>query len=230
MPRRRPPRAGALTDLPPLKILSQIVLLQAAWYGVATVMILFTTLVAGKRFSLELVLSWRSLRGDTTVGWTLGLCWMLDSLVQYGYLLSGDLSQIGSTINNGANTRCRVILLLVLVSRSKLVPDFALTIHFIHLVITSLYTRGPPTNLLWWALQICTAALMVFLGIWACQWRELRPMAFGKAKETPALPPEGSGGGEEDEGFSGFGRGRGRTRDGGGDYEMVRIKEEDENV
>lgn len=83
MPRRRPPRAGALTDLSPLKILSQIVLLQAAWYVVALVMVLFTTLVAGKSFTLELVLSWRSLRGDTTVGWTLGLCWMLDSLVEY---------------------------------------------------------------------------------------------------------------------------------------------------
>lgn len=129
-------------------------------------------------------------------------------------------------------TKIRVILLLVLVSRSKLVLDFALTILFIHLIVTSLYTRGLPTNLLWWILQACSAALMVFLGIWACQWRELRPMAFGKAKETPALPPEGSGGGEEGEGLMGFGRGRGRTmqQDGGGNYEMVGMKEGDENV
>ncbi|MCJ1404714.1 hypothetical protein MMC11_007940 [Xylographa trunciseda] len=203
MPRRRPPRAGALADLPPLKILSQIVMLQAAWYVVATVMILFTSLVAGKVFSLDLVLSWRSLRGDTTVGWTLGLCWLLDSLVL-------------------------VILLLLLVSRSKLVPDFALTVHFLHLVITSLYARALPTNVLWWGLQACSAALMVSLGIWACQWRELRPMSFGKAKDTPGLPREGI---EEEGEASMFGRGRrGRGRDGAGEYEMVGMKKGDEGV
>lgn len=79
--RRRPPRAGALADLPPLTILKQIAMLQTAYYVCATVLILFTTLVAGKEFSADLVLSWRSLRGDTTVGWTLGLCWMLDSFL-----------------------------------------------------------------------------------------------------------------------------------------------------
>jgi len=79
--RRRPPRAGALSDLPPLRILRQIILLQSAYYLCATVLILFTTLVAGKNFNIDLILSWRSLRGDTTVGWTLGLCWMLNSFL-----------------------------------------------------------------------------------------------------------------------------------------------------
>ncbi|MCJ1381921.1 hypothetical protein MMC17_005033 [Xylographa soralifera] len=204
MPRRRPPRAGALADLPPLKILSQIAMLQAAWYVVATVMILFTSLVAGKAFSVDLVLSWRSLRGDTTVGWTLGLCWLLDSLVL-------------------------VILLLLLVSRSKLVPDFALTVHFIHLLVTSLYARALPTHLLWWGLQACSAALMVSLGVWACQWRELRPMSFGKAKETPGLE-EGRGEEEGEASVFGRGRGRGRGRDGAGEYEMVGMKEGGEGV
>jgi len=129
----------------------------------------------------------------------------------------------------------RVILLLLLVSRSKLIPDFALTIHFIHLVVTSVYTRSLPTNLLWWSLQACSAAFMTSMGIWACQWRELRPMTFGKPKETPALPPEGGEDMEEEEESMGFGRGRGRGkgkgRDGAGHYEMVRMREgADENV
>ena len=81
--RRRPPRAGALSDLPPLRILKQITLLQLAFYTCGTVLILFTALVAGKPFTADLVLSWRSLRGDTTVGWTLGLCWMLNSFLRY---------------------------------------------------------------------------------------------------------------------------------------------------
>jgi protein SYS1 len=79
---------------------------------------------------------------------------------------------IGFTTNS-------VIFLLLIVSRSKLIPDFALTIHFIHLVLVSLYTRSLPTNLLWWGLQLSSAAVMTFGAMWACQRRELQPIAFG---------------------------------------------------
>lgn len=81
--RRRPPRPGALADLAPLRILTQIALLQLSYYGVAMVLIVFTTLVAGQHPSLGLLLDWHNVRGDVTTGWTLGLCWMLDSLITY---------------------------------------------------------------------------------------------------------------------------------------------------
>lgn len=71
----------------------------------------------------------------------------------------------------------------MLVSRSKLVLDFALTVHFIHLVVTFLYTGLVPRNFLWWTVQLVSAAVMVFLGIWACQWRELKPINFGSSAE-----------------------------------------------
>ncbi|OJD18548.1 hypothetical protein AJ78_01464 [Emergomyces pasteurianus Ep9510] len=213
--RRRPPRARTLTDFPPLKILKKILFLQAAYYTCATILILFAAVVAGAAFSPDLILSWRSLRGDTTIGWTLGLVWLLNSAVG-------------------------VIFLLLWVSRSKLIPDFALTIHFIHLLITSFYTHSLPTNWLWWGLQITSSALMTFLGMWVCQWRELQPIVFGGS----AVNASSSGGdnngtnrsgddttGDRDDsgggGIFGFsrGRGRGRNRDGGGDYEMVGMKE-----
>lgn len=79
--RRRPPRPGALADLSPKRILSQIILLQIAYYACAAVLIVFTAIVAGKEVSIDLLFSWRSLRGDTTVGWTLGLVWLLNSLI-----------------------------------------------------------------------------------------------------------------------------------------------------
>ena len=79
--RRRPPRAGALSDLPPLKIVLKIVLLQLGYYVSATVLIVFTALVAGNNFTFDLILSWRSIRGDNTVGWTLGFVWMLNSFI-----------------------------------------------------------------------------------------------------------------------------------------------------
>jgi protein SYS1 len=122
-----------------------------------------------------------------------------------------------------ANIMRRVIPILLLIARSKLVPDFAVTIHLIHLLVTSLYTRSLPTNLYWWLVQVCSAALMTSLGIWACQWRELRPMLFGgKGKERAGAvqnghPPETM---EEGEGYE-MGARAGGGRDGGGAYEMV---------
>jgi Integral membrane protein S linking to the trans Golgi network len=86
--RRRPPRPGALTELPPLKILSQIIILQTIHYVCGTALILFAALVAGRpRFTTDLVLNWRSLRGDTTVGWMLGVCWMADGFIGYDFCI-----------------------------------------------------------------------------------------------------------------------------------------------
>ena len=117
-----------------------------------------------------------------------------------------------------------VIPILLLIARSKLVADFALTIHGVNLVITTLYTRSIPTHAYWWGVQFCSAALMIALGMWACQWRELKPLSFGgqskgKAKATDA----GSGAADAGEGHI-MGNGRaGRGRDGGGAYEMVQM-------
>lgn len=68
---------------------------------------------------------------------------------------------------------------------------------------------------------------MVSVGIWPCQWRELRPINFGgrpivSAKTSELANPDGS---DEGEGFA-RGRGRGRGRDGSGAYEMVGMSEQ----
>lgn len=81
--RRRPARPGALADLAPRRILTQIALLQVLYYAVAGSLIAFSTLVAGKRVTPDLLFSWRAVRGDVTTGWTLALCWMMDSLIRY---------------------------------------------------------------------------------------------------------------------------------------------------
>lgn len=81
--RRRPPRPGALTELSPLRILTQILALQTCYYVVALLLILFTTIAAGQKPGIGLLFDWHNLRGDVTTGWTLGLCWMLDALITY---------------------------------------------------------------------------------------------------------------------------------------------------
>jgi ABC-type nickel/cobalt efflux system permease component RcnA len=119
-----------------------------------------------------------------------------------------------------------VIAILFFIARSKLVPDFAITLHIIHLLVTSFYSHSIPRNWLWWALQVVSAGMMTSLGVWSCQWRELRPITFGgssaaqaSSSETAALPNTGETG-DEEQGY-GRGRGRGRGRDGAGEYEMV---------
>jgi ABC-type nickel/cobalt efflux system permease component RcnA len=120
---------------------------------------------------------------------------------------------------------CSVIFILLLIARSKLVLDFALTVHFIHLVVTSLYSHAIPANLLWWMLQICSATVMTSVGVWACQWRELKPINFG-SKPAPKQPvaTDDDGVGES------RGRGNGRGRDGAGEYELADMNEAGDRV
>lgn len=116
-------------------------------------------------------------------------------------------------------------------------PDFVLTLHFIHLVLVSVYSHGLPENWLWWALQFSSAAFMGTLGVWACRWRELRPITFGgsaaaattqdAAANGNTATPAGDTTGDEEAGFVRGGR-RGRGRDGAGEYEMVAMKGERE--
>ncbi|CAI7615486.1 unnamed protein product [Penicillium viridicatum] len=201
--RRRQP-ARSRTELPPLKIVRKILLLQLAYYACATVLILFTTVVYGAPFSLDLVFGWDSLRGDTTIGWMLGLVWMLNCFIS-------------------------VIFLLVFVSRSKLVPDFALTIHFLHLIATTLYTHSLPSNLLWWGLQFASAAMMTFLGMWVCQRRELEPIKFGGHRDSTQAGPSSQASAGDGQQESSFGRGRGRERS-LQEYEMDDMKHTGEHA
>lgn len=78
---------------------------------------------------------------------------------------------------------------------------------------------------------------MTVLGIWACRWRELKPISIGvgasqqqQQQAGPSSRPHAETGNEADDDTQGFfmsrGRGRGRNMpDGGGEFEMVRMKE-----
>jgi hypothetical protein len=71
---------------------------------------------------------------------------------------------------------------------------------------------------------------MTTLAVYACQWRELRPITFGgNATTTPgnlSTVPEDQEPGDEEQAYGR--RGRGRGRDGAGEYEMVGMKPEDD--
>lgn len=138
--------------------------------------------------------------------------------------------------------------MVLLISRSKLVPDFALTTHFLHLCVVTFVTGSVPRNALWWMTMAVSATLSVILGIYGCRRRELEPISFGGGGGSGSGSTSGGGGsangngatapssatepsdgllrpadGDEEQGYS-RGRGRGRGRDGAGEYEMVGLK------
>ncbi|KAF4462639.1 multi copy suppressor SYS1 [Fusarium albosuccineum] len=203
--RRKPPRAGALAELAPLKIASQIAMLQLIYYFGAMVLLVFTALVAGTGFSFTLLFGWEGVRGDLTHGWLMAFVWLLDG----GLVMSAAI--------------------VALIARSKLVPDFALTVHFLHLVVATLYSGRIPRHGMWWFTMLVSSAISVSLGIWGCQYRELQPVFFGGRRILAATGPESAeGAGPEQHPPQGdlemgvpTGSGRGRGRDGAGEYEMA---------
>lgn len=67
--------------------------------------------------------------------------------------------------------------LTVIVGRSKLAWDFAITIHAINFIVVFLYTRKFP-SFSWFFLQILSSLILIFLGTWTTRWRELRDTFF----------------------------------------------------
>ncbi|KAK7208342.1 integral membrane protein S linking to the trans Golgi network-domain-containing protein [Myxozyma melibiosi] len=158
--RRRATRpVGRYDSYAPRRLATQIVILQVLYYITAGGLLLFTCLVSGKKFSLDLVFGWRSIRIDTAIGWTLCLVWYLNSVFN-------------------------VLFLTLFVGRSKLVFDFVLTLHGLNILITSLYSHHFPASLLWWMLQIASCLTMLSLGTWTSRWRELSVMYFPASSGT----------------------------------------------
>lgn len=167
--RRRRVRATA-ARLSPSLLLRQIVLLQLFYYASLLLLIFFSAEVFGAPFSLSLLFSWRTIRGDTAFGWTICL------LTLVGGALAGSIA------------------LMVFVGRSKLVLDFVLTLHFLHAVIVIFlwppedpnkqdgsYAGTWPRNRLWWILQLGSCVSMLLGGMAGCRWRELKPIGFGES-------------------------------------------------
>lgn len=192
-----------MTEMPPLRILSQMAALQGLYYGAALVLMVFTSLVAGNTFSLDMVFGWSGVRGDTAQGWMLAFLWVLDG----GLIVA--------------------VAMVVLVARSKLVLDFAVSLHAIHLAVVTLYSGRLPRSLSWWTCMAVSSVVAVTLGTWGCRRRELKPISFGGMLADDGNGEASAHGhhdgpstyGDEEQALS-RGRGRGKERGGIGEYEM----------
>lgn len=137
----------------PARIAVQILLLQCFYYLTALIIFYLVALLNGYDFSVDWVFSWELIEPDNAMGLTLFMLWIFDSLL------------------------C-ILFVTIIVGRSKLAWDFAVTVHIINLGIVWLYTRKFPTLLLWWCLQILSGTILVTLLTYLTRWKELRTTFF----------------------------------------------------
>ena len=143
----------------PKKLLIQIILLQVFYYLSALIIFYIVALLNGYEFSIDWIFQWQLVSFENTLGLTLFVLWLFDSLM------------------------C-VLFVTIIVGRSKLAWDFAVTIHIINLIITWCYVGKFPTSMLWWMLQVVSAFLLVTLSTYSTRWKELRVTFFTNMLET----------------------------------------------
>lgn len=137
----------------PSRIFAQIVILQCVYYITATVMFSAIASLAGYPFSFSWIFSWEPIAFDNALGLTLTVCWLIDSLFCIGFMT-------------------------IIVGRSKLAWDFAVTIHLINFIVCWIYSGKFPRSFSWWVLQVISSVILVSLGTWTSRWRELRDTFF----------------------------------------------------
>lgn len=142
-----------LTNQSPGKILFQILALQCFYYLTALIIFYLVALLNGYAFSFDWIFSWELIAPDNTMGLMLFVLWLVDLLL------------------------C-VLFVTIIVGRSKLAWDFAVTVHVVNLGVVLLYTGKFPTSLLWWCLQILSAVILVTLSTYSTRWKELRTTFF----------------------------------------------------
>lgn len=137
----------------PSKLLVQILILQCFYYLTAIVIFFAVSWLNGYDFKIDWVLLWEIISSDNAMGLTLFVLWLFDSLL------------------------C-VLFVTIIVGRSKLAWDFAITVHIINLLVVWLYSGQFPTSILWWCLQVLSGVLLVVLSTYLTRWKELRTTFF----------------------------------------------------
>lgn len=146
----------------PSKLLFQIVILQSFYYITALVIFYLISSLNGYDFKIDWIFLWELIALDNAMGLILFALWLFDSLL------------------------C-VLFVTIVVGRSKLAWDFAITIHIINLIVVWLYTGKFPTSTLWWCLQVLSAVLLVTLSTYLTRWKELRTTFFDNMLDQQEL-------------------------------------------
>lgn len=146
----------------PSKLLFQIVILQCFYYLTAVVVFYLISSLNGYDFKLDWIFLWELVSLDNAMGLVLFVMWLFDTLL------------------------C-VLFVTIVVGRSKLAWDFAITIHIINLLVAWLYTGKFPSSALWWCLQVLSGTLLVTLSTYLTRWKELRTTFFENMLDVQEL-------------------------------------------
>lgn len=154
---------GDATDVNnPLKLSLQIIVLQCFYYLTAVVIFYLVSTLNGYDFQINWIFLWEIVSLDNAMGVIMFLMWLFDSLL------------------------C-VFFVTIIVGRSKLAWDFAITVHVINLIVVWLYTGKFPTSTLWWCLQVLSTILLVTLSTYLTRWSELRTSFFDNMLDQQEL-------------------------------------------
>lgn len=146
--------SNSSTDInSPSKLFFQIVVLQCFYYLSALIIFYLVASLNGYDFKLDWVFLWELVSLENALGLILFALWLFCSLL------------------------C-VLFVTIIVGRSKLAWDFAVTVHIINLLVVWLYTGQFPTSILWWCLQVLSGVLLVALSTYLTRWKELRTTFF----------------------------------------------------
>ncbi|KNC97838.1 uncharacterized protein SPPG_06835 [Spizellomyces punctatus DAOM BR117] len=142
----------------PILISAQIVALQSTYYLSASLIVFVLELLTGSPVTLNHVLMHDELRTDTVLGWSLFLANLMNAGLGSYYLL-------------------------IIVQRAKLCLDFSCTLHILHIVITTLYSRSLPKSFFWWFCFLCTLVVLSLGGEYLCMQREMEPITLAGTKK-----------------------------------------------
>lgn len=103
---------------------------------------------------------------DPTRGWVIAFCWMLACSAECVFFVS-------SVSVPTQRYPYSIYYLYALVRRPRLILDFALTLVFNHLVLTTYYAASIPTSLFFWLVLTCGSILTIVVAEQLCVKREM---------------------------------------------------------
>ena len=84
-------------------------------------------------------------------------------------------------MNNVNSLHFSSLGLWYVVQRTKLCLDFSSTVHFLHLVLCTLYNSAPPISATWWVINLVCLTTMCVSGEFLCMRTELRTIPVSMA-------------------------------------------------
>lgn len=75
---------------------------------------------------------------------------------------------------------------LMLIKRTKQCLDFVCTMHLIHLIVCSIYSRHFPSSSAWWIANILSTILTTVMSEYLCMRFELKEIPVGRPPATSA--------------------------------------------